>query len=97
LLGLGKAINFLSPVDALKPLLDAFRLAETEFGVGVELAEAGVILGQNFLNTGENEKAIETYKKALSAAKVSADRRLEGEAQIGLGFARDKIGDLTNP
>jgi Nif-specific regulatory protein len=79
----------------VKPLLDAFHLAETEFGVGVELAEAGVILGQNFLNTGENEKAIEIYEKALSAAKLSTHRKLEGEAQIGLGFAKDKIGDFT--
>ncbi len=93
-LGRGKAMNFLSPADATDPLLNAFSLAEAKFGVGAELAEAGVILGQNLLNTGENEKAKETFRKTLSAAKVSRDRRFEGEAQIGLGFTADKTGDL---
>ncbi|UCE67893.1 MAG: sigma 54-interacting transcriptional regulator [Candidatus Zixiibacteriota bacterium] len=94
LLGRGKAMNFLSPADATDSLLNAFSLAEAKFGVGAELAEAGLILGQNLLNTGENEKAKETFRKTLSAAKVSGDRRFEGEAQIGLGFTADKIGDL---
>ncbi|UCC78955.1 MAG: sigma 54-interacting transcriptional regulator [Candidatus Zixiibacteriota bacterium] len=94
LLGRGKAINFLSPAEATDPLVSAFYLAETKFGVGAELAEAGVILGQNLLNTGENEEAKEIYLKALSAAIGSGDRRLEGESLIGLGFTADKTGDL---
>jgi serine/threonine protein kinase/tetratricopeptide (TPR) repeat protein len=94
MLGLGKAMNFLSPSDAVTLLSEVFELAEADFGVGSELAEAGVMAGQSFLNTGDNEKAREAYGKGLSAAKASSNRRLEGEAQIGLGFVNDKMGDL---
>lgn len=94
LLGHGKALNFLSPAEATDPLVSAFYLAETKFGVGSELAEAGVILGHNLLDTGQNEEAKEIYLKALSAARAATDIRLEGEVRIGLGFTADKTGDL---
>jgi len=96
LLGLGKTMNFIMPSDAVKPLSEAFELAEENFKESPELAEAGIVAGRNFLNTGDNEKAREAFDKGLSAACASSNRGLEGEAQIGLGFVSDKMGDLKD-
>jgi serine/threonine protein kinase len=78
LLGYGKAMNSLSPAEASEPLHEAFNLAQSQFGVSPQLAEAGVILGKNHLNIGHNQEAEETYTSVLSAVQSMADRRLEG-------------------
>ncbi|HBZ00694.1 MAG TPA: hypothetical protein DEO84_05145, partial [candidate division Zixibacteria bacterium] len=91
-LGLGKALDFFSPVEATEPLLMAVQLAES--GNDIQLAEASIRAGNNYVHIGQNEKAVPYLEKGLLAAKKANHLRFIGEAFAGLGFVFDKLGRL---
>ncbi len=91
-LGLGKSLDFFSPLEATESLLRAVQLAQ--LGKPEQLAEASIWAGNNHVHIGENEKAVPYFEKALSAAREINNFRLTGEAGTGLGFAYDKMGRL---
>jgi Nif-specific regulatory protein len=93
-LGLGRALDFISPAEAAAPFEKTYAVASRPDGPPLELAEAALALGNNLVHIGANEKA-ENY--LLQAAEISerlGDNKLGGESAIGLGFAYDKMGRL---
>ena len=90
--GLGRALDFFSPVEATEPLLMAVQLAES--GSDIQLAEASIKTGNNYVHIGQNEKAVPYLQKGLLAAQKANHLKLLGEAYTGLGFVFDKMGRL---
>ena len=95
-LGRGQALNFISPRAAQDSLKEAVSIVQSgDFG-GSEFAEAAIAAGRNSLDLGESDRALELLQEGLSAAEAAADRKLQGEAKIGLGFVYDKVGRLDD-
>ncbi len=95
-LGLGKALDFLSPVEAAPSLTKAVELAEEDEENYGLLAEASICAGNNLMHIGENDKAVAFLEKGLGAALLADDKKLQGEACTGLGFVYDKMGRLDD-
>ena len=93
-LGLGQALDFISPAEATASLEKALTIASLENGPPLELAEAALALGNNLIHTGANERALEYLLRTGEIADKMEERRLGGESRIGLGFAYDKMGRL---
>ncbi len=91
-LGLGKTLDFFSPAEAAKPLQQAILLAES--ASQERLAESSILAGNNYVHTGENEKAVPILERGLRAAQKANHHKLLGEAYTGLGFVQDKLGYL---
>jgi Nif-specific regulatory protein len=95
-LGLGRALSVISPRAAQDSLKEAVSIAESgDFG-GSDFAEAALAAGRNCLDLGQSDSALELLRGGLSAAEAAADRKLQGEARVGLGFVYDKIGRLDD-
>jgi Nif-specific regulatory protein len=86
-LGLGRALDFVSPVDATTPL-------EKAMDIGAGKPEAALALGNNLIHLGDNERAIGYLTRAAGDADRLGQKKLAGESRIGQGFAYDKLGRL---
>jgi Nif-specific regulatory protein len=91
---LGKALDYISPADATRPLETALELTSRETGVPHLLAEVSLALGNNFVHTGAIDRAEEHLKRACEISERLRQERLAGESYLGLGFAYDKMGRL---
>ncbi|MEE9553093.1 MAG: sigma 54-interacting transcriptional regulator, partial [candidate division Zixibacteria bacterium] len=93
-LGAGKALNYISPPDALEYLNRAASLASEELAENTLASEALIAAGISSLHLGKNETALDLLGNGLSLAEESGEAKLRGEAHVGLGFVYDKMGRL---
>ncbi len=93
-LGVGKALNYISPPDASEYLSRAARLAEEELADKSLASDALIAAGINSLHLGKNDAALDLLNSGLSLAVESNEVKLQGEACVGLGFVHDKMGKL---
>jgi Nif-specific regulatory protein len=93
-IGLGKALDFLMPSEADKPLECAVELADRSKSQPQKMAEAAIAAGQNCIHVGAHERAIKFFETGLKAAQNIGHLKFQGEAYTGLGFVFDKMGQL---
>ena len=95
-LGRGQALNFISPRAAQDSLMEAVSIAQSCDSGGSDLSRAAIAAGRNSLDLGESDRALELLQEGLSAAESVKDKKLQGEAKVGLGFVYDKVGRLDD-
>ena len=95
-LGRGQSLNYISPRAAQDSLRKAVSIVQSGDFDGSDIAEAAIAAGRNSLDLGESDNALDLLKEGLSAAESVADKKLQGDAEVALGFVYDKVGRLDD-